>query len=497
MLHNYLQYSPPEVMNFDEDEDSTSEEDDDDDEGEEECSSSVMFAHQPNLVVASTPWAPPTTTVYQILNTSPVYNVLQPLQAATSPVVYLAGANHLQIQPQNVQLQHQNLQQQSQGIQLPSQEVQLQPQGVIITPVYNLAGPTTTTTTATPVVYLHNNHIQTGIPLYAEDENVVVDGNKENLIESPEEQGQDVEAGFHESKFFENESESDLLCDQDTNDIFKLLDSNDNLDFCFEDLQSSLKLFMEDNDQDIQFNESSAEITEDMKEEESDENAEEDDEEDETTDDEESNEDKTYDEENCYENYNGQAEVTENVRDIIEIIPLGQDYHPANVIELIPGVHLKELAAGGNIFESENSNGTNFVIPYTNYGELTIGNTTITKIPQTNNQQFKENNKPKEQRMKARTKAKETPAEKRSRIKKMHDGEPPEIRKQRLRHLAKLARERRSKETEEERRFRLDRNSRQKKEKRRQNKSQYVFHVQLLPNGKYVTTCIPKNNQKN
>lgn len=468
-------------MNFDED--STSEDDDEEEEGEysenDADASSVLFVNQQeiptvaqqNLVVASTPWTPgaasagASTTVYQILSASPLYNVLQPLQAAaTSPIVYLAGPNHLQIQPQNVQLQHQNLQQQ--GMQLPTQEVQLQPQGVIITPVYNLSGHTTA-----PVVYLPSNHLQPGISLCGKDEfnKDVVDGIKDNLIESLEDG-----TGIHESKFFENESESDLLCDQDTNDIFKLLDSNDNLDVCFEDLQSSLKLFMEDQDSELNKDSFPSSLEGEV-----------------PDDDNEESEEDTWDDED--------VSVTENVRDIIQIIPLGQDYHPSNVIELIPELHLKELAAGGNIFESENSNGTNFVIPYTNYGELTIGNTTITKIPQddgmkSNVKHLKENFRPKEQR---RTKARETAAEKRARIKKMHDGEPPEKRKERLRHLADLARERRSKETEEERRFRLDRNSRQKKEKRRQTKSQYVFHVQLLPNGKYVTTCIPKTNQKN
>lgn len=444
-------------MNFDVVEDSTSEDDEEEDGEYNGSAAAVLFptVAQQSLVVASTPWtqaaaAPTTTTVYQILGTSPVYNVLQPIQAATSPVVYLAGANHLQIQPQNVQLQHQNLQQQThQGMQLTTHEVQLQPQGVIITPVYNLSGHTNA-----PVVYFPSNHLQPGIPLYGKDEInkdvVVVDGRKDNLIESLED-----DTGFHESKSFQNESESDLLCDQDTNDIFKLLDSNDNLDVCFEDLQSSLKLFMDDDDSEIQKDNDCV------------------------PDEEEDDEDSDYE----YE----ETANDEPVRDIIEIIPLGQDYHPANVIELIPEVHLKQLAAGGNIFEEKSKN-PHFVIPYTKYGELTIGNTTITRIPQDDEKNAKENNMPK---------ARETPAEKRARIKKVHDSEPPEKRKQRLRHLAKLARERRSKETEEERRFRLDRNSQQKKEKRRQTKSQYVFHVQLLPNGKYVTTCIPKNNQKN
>lgn len=463
-------------MNFDVVDDSTSEEDEEEEDGEYNNgnASAVLFptVSQQSVVVASTPWtqasaAAPTTTVYQILGTSPVYNVLQPIQAATSPVVYLAGANHLQIQPQNVQLQHQNLQQQThQGMQLPTHEVQLQPQGVLITPVYNLSGHTTA-----PVVYLPSNHLQPGIPLYGKDEInkdvVVVDGRKDNLIESLEDG-----TGFYESKSFHNESESDLLCDQDTNDIFKLLDSNDSLDVCFEDLQSSLKLFMDDHDHvsELKKDNSLPEHEEDR--------------------DEDSDSEEDYDYGN---NQNQEADKTESVRDIIEIIPLGQDYHPANVIELIPEVHLKQLAAGGNIFE-EKSNSPHFVIPYTKYGELTIGNTTITRIPQDDEKNCKENDTPKEQRT---TKARETPAEKRARIKKLHDSEPPEKRKQRLRHLAKLARERRSKETDEERRFRLDRNSRQKKEKRKQTKSQYVFHVQLLPNGKYVTTCIPKNNQKN
>lgn len=488
-------------MDFNGAEDSISEDDDDEEEESEEeknDASSVLFVNhhqdiptvaQQNLVVASTPWPPaataaaaPPTTVYQILSASPMYNVLHPLQAATSPVVYLAGANHLQIQPQNVQLQqHQNSQQQThQGMQFQSHEVQLQPQGVIITPVYNISGHTTA-----PIVYLPNNQLQPGSAISSDGKDeinkdvvVVVDDDdedddcrKDNLIASCED-----DTGFHERSkfsFSENKNESEILCDQDTNDIFKLLDSNDNLDVCFEDLQSSLKLFMEDHDP----FELSAKGNEQKH----------------GDDDDESSSD--CEEEGASDDGEEETAETENVRDIIEIIPLGQDYHPSNVIELIPEVHLKEIAAGGNIFENDNSNGNHFVIPYTNYGELTIGSTTITKIPRSDEKSFEESDKTIEQRMTEMRKPRESPAEKRARIKKLHDDEPPEKRKQRLRHLAKLTRERRSKETEEERRFRLDRNSRQKKEKRRQTKSQYVFHVQLLPNGKYVTTCIPKNNQ--
>lgn len=443
------------MMNIDNSDEDVTSEDEDDGDGEEDGLSPVSVpTYSTDNCVAwpsttnQTP-ANPTNLVYQIVNTSPVYNVLQPLQAAPSPVVYLAGANALPLQPQHIQLQHQNT----------TPEVQLQPQGVIITPVYNISGHATA---SAPLLYVqHQQQHPEIVPISVYEPKDLVEVGKQQLVENVCDEkdcnlNETTPVKDDEVEIFGKENESDLLLDENTNDIFNLLDSNDKLDIdLFEELQSSLKLLIEEDEM-----EAKAKAKDSS------------------------------------EDSSGKVphKTVSNIRDIIEIVPLGQDYHPSNVIKLIPELHLKEIAAGGNIFEDENSRDSNFVVPYTKYGELVIGNTTITKIPLSNGNNV--NNKPnfEEQRLRTRTKVKESPAEKRTRSKRKRDGESPEKRKERLRHLANLARMRRSMETEEERRFRLDRNSRQKKEKRRQNKSQYVFHVQLLPNGKYVTTCIPKSN---